>query len=360
MDPTFSAYRRRLAALTLLLVPLGIATKFYAGPASAWVAAYAGGFLYVVFWTLLVLALRPTLSARWVAGCVLVATCALEFLQLWHPPLLEAARRPFLGQALLGTSFTWADFPYYAAGALAAVWISRWLRGRAGASSARSAPRSALAGLLLWCTLFAVAFGTIEGAVVVYLRELYYPQGFSFPLKQIEPRVLSVEIVREAATLLVLLAFARLATAGRLRRFAVFAFCFGVWDLVYYVTLKLWLDWPASILDWDVLFLIPVPWLAPVLAPVLVSLALVAAAVVILGASKLSLRPVDWAVEIGAGVLILASFFTNTGVLAAGGVPANYSWMLFLLGWLGGVAWFAVRVVRSRVVQGDPEQRRTG
>lgn len=205
-------------------------------------------------------------------------------------------------------------------------------------------PRSS--GLLLWCTLFGVAFGYIEGAVVVYLRELAYPEGFGFPLKEIAPRLLQVEVAREAATLLLLWAFARLAATGGLRRFAVFAFCFGVWDLVYYVTLKLWLGWPASILDWDVLFLIPVPWLAPVLASVLVSLALVVAAVVILRAPNLSLRPVDWAVEATAGVLILASFFTNAPALAAGEAPRDYPWALFCIGLVGGVAWFAARVLR--------------
>jgi len=201
--------------------------------------------------------------------------------------------------------------------------------------------------LLFWCTLFGVAFGYIEGSVVVYLRELLYPEGFGFPLQDIPARLLRVEIVREAATLLVLGAFARLATTGGVRRFAVFAFCFGIWDLVYYLTLKLSLGWPASILDWDVLFLIPVPWLAPVLAPVLVSLALVAAAVVILRASEPSIRPVDWMLEVTAGVLILASFFTNTPAVLAGEAPGNYPWALFSVGWVGGIAWFAVRALRS-------------
>lgn len=201
--------------------------------------------------------------------------------------------------------------------------------------------------LLFWCTLFGVAFGYIEGSVVVYLRELLYPEGFGFPLEEIPARLLRVEIAREAATLLVLGAFARLAATGGVRRLSVFALCFGIWDLVYYLTLKLWLDWPASILDWDVLFLIPVPWVAPVLAPVLVSLALVAAAVVILRASELSIRPVDWMVEATAGVLIVASFFTNTPALVAGDAPRSYPWALFSVGWVGGIAWFAVRALRS-------------
>ncbi len=212
-------------------------------------------------------------------------------------------------------------------------------------------PKARISHVLFWCTLFGVAFGYIEGAVVVYLRGLLYPEGFGLPLEDIPARLLRVELVREAATLLLLWAFARLAVTGGLRRFAVFAFCFGVWDLVYYLTLKLWLDWPTSILDWDVLFLIPVPWLAPVLAPVLVSLALVAAAVVLLRVPGLPVRPVDWIVEVTAGILILASFFTSVPTLAAGEAPRDYPWALFLVGWVGGIAWFAVRAFRSRAVR---------
>ncbi len=202
--------------------------------------------------------------------------------------------------------------------------------------------------LLLWCTLFGVAFGYIEGAVVVYLRELLYPAGFAFPLADVPPRLLQVELGRELATLLLLWAFARVAVTGGMRRFAVFAFCFGVWDIVYYVTLKLCLGWPASVLDWDVLFLIPVPWLAPVLAPVLVSVALIAAAAVLLSATELVIRPVDWAVEVAAGALILASFFTELPALAAGEAPRDYPWALFSVGWAGGVTWFAWRALRAR------------
>ena len=140
--------------------------------------------------------------------------------------------------------------------------------------------------LLLWCTIFATAFGVVEGAVVVYLRELYYPEGFAFPLKEMAPRILAIEIVREAATLVLLLGVAILAQRRPVRRFAVFAFCFGVWDITYYLALKALLGWPPGLLTWDILFLIPLPWTGPVLAPVLVSLALIAAGVAILRAPE--------------------------------------------------------------------------
>lgn len=210
--------------------------------------------------------------------------------------------------------------------------------------------------LLLWLGLFALAFGYIEAAVVVYLREPYYPGGFQFPPTDIPSRLLWTEVAREAATLLVLLSVARLAVPGRavrrsLRRFAAFAYCFGIWDLVYYLALKLLSGWPVSLLDWDVLFLIPLPWTGPVLAPVLVSLGLVVAAVLILklpADRPVPFRPVDWLVEALAGLVIIASFLWNFPALVARGVLQCYPWWLFGLGLAGGAGWFAWRLTHHR------------
>ncbi len=198
--------------------------------------------------------------------------------------------------------------------------------------------------LLTWCTVFGIAFGFIEGSVVVYLRQIAYPDGFQFPLEDIEHRLLWIETAREAATLILLLAVARMAVTGGMRRFAVFAYCFGVWDLFYYLTLKVCLDWPASVLDWDVLFLIPVPWTSPVLAPLLVSLALIVAALVLLREPPPVVQSLDWCVEIGAGLAILTTFFWNVPAIAAKEAPSAYPWWLFLTGLLGGIGWFVLRV----------------
>jgi hypothetical protein len=108
-----------------LVTPLGFFTKFYSGPGSSWVASHAGGFLYVVFWIFVVLASFPELSRLSVTVAVVIATCVLEFGQLWHPPLLEPIRSTFLGHAVLGATFAWSDFPYYAAGGLAAYAAAR-------------------------------------------------------------------------------------------------------------------------------------------------------------------------------------------------------------------------------------------
>ena len=114
------------AAVSLaVIVPVGFSSKFYRGPAAAWVNDSLGGFFYVLFWCLVVFLLMPRRRPASVAAAVLAATCTLEFLQLWHPPFLELLRSHFLGRTILGTTFDWMDFPYYFAGAAAGwVWLS--------------------------------------------------------------------------------------------------------------------------------------------------------------------------------------------------------------------------------------------
>ena len=92
--------------------------------------------------------------------------------------------------------------------------------------------------------------------MVIYLRELYYPVGFKFPVTPIARHVAITELFRELATMVMLLAPAAMLTMKRMERFAWFCYCFGVWDIFYYVFLKAVLDWPASLFDWDILFLV--------------------------------------------------------------------------------------------------------
>jgi hypothetical protein len=121
------SFRVYLGALLLTAI-IGLISKFYAGPAAEWVNNSLSGVFYEIFWCLAVLVLFPHARARVVATAVFVVTCGLEFLQLWHEPHLGAVRRTFLGRALLGTSFTWLDFPYYAAGCGIAWWLIRSMR----------------------------------------------------------------------------------------------------------------------------------------------------------------------------------------------------------------------------------------
>jgi hypothetical protein len=113
----------------LIIVPIGFYSKFYTGPAANWVNNSLSGAFYEVFWCALLFLFLD--DNPWIiATFVLMMTCLLEFLQLWHPPFLEFIRSHFLGRAVLGTSFTWSDFPYYFLGCgVGWLWM-RWLQSK--------------------------------------------------------------------------------------------------------------------------------------------------------------------------------------------------------------------------------------
>jgi len=216
--------------------------------------------------------------------------------------------------------------------------------------SASAEPAPGLISRYVWLWAFALAMGWFEAAVVVYLRELYYPDGFRFPIVLATPRVAAVEIAREAASLLMITVVAWLAGRRFPERFGAFMLVFGVWDLFYYAFLWLILGWPGSLADWDVLFLIPLPWVAPVWAPMAVALALVATGSRILLAREgpRPLRVLDWGIEIGAGLLIVASFLAQWRVVLEQRMPGAFASWLFWPGLLLGIGWFVATEARDR------------
>jgi glycopeptide antibiotics resistance protein len=112
----------------ILIVPLGLYSKIYDGPASNWVNNSLGGVLYVIFWSLL-FSLLAARSKSWkIVGLVFLITCAIEFLQLWHPPFMETIRSTFIGATLFGNSFSWLDMAHYIIGALASLGLLKILR----------------------------------------------------------------------------------------------------------------------------------------------------------------------------------------------------------------------------------------
>lgn len=160
--------------------------------------------------------------------------------------------------------------------------------------------------------LFAVAFALIESAIVVYLRELYFPEGFAFPLKFFKPQLYFVEILREIATILVLASVAHITGTYFYDRFAYFLISFGIWDIFYYVWLKIFLNWPESLLTWDVLFLIPITWIGPVLAPVLCSILMIKLGFIILELHRrgyrVRIKTSAWFLLISGSLIIIAVF----------------------------------------------------
>jgi len=181
---------------------------------------------------------------------------------------------------------------------------------------------------LIALAVFGIAMGLLEAAVVVYLRQLYYPEGLTLPLKPASSTILLIESSRELATLVMLITAAIAAGENALQSLAYFLYMFGFWDIFYYVFLKIFLDWPASILTWDVLFFIPIPWLSPVLAPIICSLTMIVfgCTTVLLQqkGKSVNIKPVDWVLMIGGALVILYSFIKDyIAFLLSEGLPVN-------------------------------------
>ncbi|MBK7174043.1 MAG: hypothetical protein IPH84_12595, partial [Bacteroidales bacterium] len=159
-------------------------------------------------------------------------------------------------------------------------------------------------------TLFAIAMGLLETIVVIYLRELYYPEGFVFPVKAMAPHIISTELLRELATLVMLLTVGIIAGKNGTTRFAWFIYAFAIWDIFYYIFLKWLVNWPDSLMTWDILFLIPLTWVGPVLGPVINSLMMILLAVLLIMANKtriFNLALLEWSLLIaGSGLVIIA------------------------------------------------------
>ncbi|MBU4445552.1 hypothetical protein KJ656_10795 [bacterium] len=185
---------------------------------------------------------------------------------------------------------------------------------------------------IFWVGVFGIALGFLEAIVVIYLRDMYYPQGFGFPLSPVAPRMYLAELIRELSTIIMLLVLGYLVGKTTIQKLSYFFYSFAVWDIVYYIVLKMFLNWPSSLLTWDVLFLIPMPWLGPVIAPLIVSISMICASGLLLiledQKNTIKLKSTDWALLlIGAG-LIFTSFIWNYSTLIIRGGFFSSFWTL--------------------------------
>jgi len=186
---------------------------------------------------------------------------------------------------------------------------------------------------------FAAAMAYLESAVVVYLQAaLGLEPGVIFPLQ--EPAAVgsfaAIEIGREVATLVMLAAVGWLAGRNAIERLAWTAVAFGAWDIFYYAWLWVFIGWPPALDTWDLLFLIPVPWVGPVWAPVVVSAALVGfglwTALRIRRGGPVAVGPWQVLSGIAGGVIVVVSFTLQAGEIVAGGLPHDYAWIVFVAG----------------------------
>ncbi len=151
-------------------------------------------------------------------------------------------------------------------------------------------------GLYLGLAAFAIAFGHLEAVAAVYMRELLEivptPEHLNIDgLEQVPGWLIATEQTREVATMVILAAVALVSGRTGWQRFGVFLYTFGIWDVIYYASLKLMIGWPAGLGTVDCLFLIPHAWHAPVWVP------LSMASVMILWGARLMAFRARWVVR---------------------------------------------------------------
>ena len=176
---------------------------------------------------------------------------------------------------------------------------------------------------LVWVGVFALAMAFVEAAVVVYLRRVLGVVDLLRDVAVYDLAIALTEIGREAATLLMLLAVGFAAGRSLQSRIGFALFAFGIWDILYYVWLRLLLGWPRSLLTEDVLFLIPVPWWGPVLAPVLIALLATAFGAVLVVRDEtgraVRLGGIGWTALLAGMTIVLYTFMAD----AISALPAS-------------------------------------
>lgn len=217
-------------------------------------------------------------------------------------------------------------------------------------------------GRSIWVAIFAVAFAWVESAVVVYLRKIYFDGVFSFPLvvvweegKHVIDPLIKIEFGREIATLIMLLAVGWVAGRNKFQRFCFFMIAFGIWDIFYYIWLYVMVGWPESLMTWDLLFYVPLPWVGPVITPVLIAAAMIVAGLLIIyyqeRGYEIRWRWYDMAVEIACGLLIIVAFCWDwknivqvPGDIERTGIPNPFAWWLYVPAFVFSLVYFGLRL----------------
>ncbi len=201
------------------------------------------------------------------------------------------------------------------------------------------AHNSRLMNQVLTVTFYALAMAYLESAVVVYLqRALSMTPSTLFPLR--DQATLgglgAIEVGREVATIVMLAAIGWLAGKTSLERMAWTSVAFGIWDIGYYFWLWVFIGWPSSLGTTDLLFLIPVPWVAPILAPMLVSLALIFFGLIVARRASrgeaFALKLTHWLLLVVGGLVVILSFTWDAGNILRGGMPSSFMWPVFFAG----------------------------
>ena len=208
--------------------------------------------------------------------------------------------------------------------------------------------------LILIIASYALAMAYLESATVVYLqRALSITPRTLFPMRDYTSLggLGSIEIGREIATLVMLASVGWLVGHGATERLAWSAIAFGIWDLGYYFFLWIFIGWPTSFGTYDLLFLLPVPWVGPVWAPMIVSVALIFFGLLVVRRSKSSnsirIRLRDGALMCAGGLVVIISFTLHFKSIIDGAIPTTFAWPIFLIGMGLGVLGFGEAIAHS-------------
>ena len=196
---------------------------------------------------------------------------------------------------------------------------------------------------LLWVGLYAVAMAYVESAIVIYLRRLYGIGDLMVNVPPFDPQIAPIEFGRELATLVMLLAVGWVAGRRLQSRLGYAVFAFGLWDVFYYIWLWVFIRWPKSLLEPDILFLVPLPWWGPVIGPALIAVLMVVGGMLaVIGDDRghqVRLLAVEWAAFFAGTLAMLYAFMEDAlSILPADAHtlsqlrPTSFNWLIYLIG----------------------------
>lgn len=196
---------------------------------------------------------------------------------------------------------------------------------------------------LWWVGLFAIAMAYVESTVVVYIRRIYGISDLLLDIPPFDPVIAPIEVGRELATLVMLLAVGWAVGKTLHSRISFAFFTFGIWDIFYYIWLRVFIGWPNSLFSSDILFLIPLPWWGPVIAPVLIACLMVVGGVLAVISEdkgrKIKFFISDWITLIAGVLIMLYSFMEDALSIIPTDVdtiaqlrPTSFNWPIYILG----------------------------
>ena len=197
---------------------------------------------------------------------------------------------------------------------------------------------------LIWVIIFSVAMAYFESAVVVYLRAMYGIKDLLRDTNMVADAYTFIEIGREAATIIMLFMVGLIAGNTWKKKISFAILAFGIWDILYYFWLYIFIQWPKSLFEWDILFLIPLPWWGPVITPILISILLIIISYLIIIDTQFKISSFDWIIYGLSVVIILYTFMEDSirVILFRGGNlaevrPTDFNWIVFMIAYLASV-----------------------